>query len=105
MIIIGGGGHGLAAAYYLAKYHGVTNLAVLEKGWVGGGNVGRNTTIIRSNYLLDGNQPFYELSLQLWEGLERELNFNTSCLAQQNYSLYCKQKRKANATHVCVSRC
>ena len=77
VIIIGGGGHGLAAAYYLAKYHGVTNLAVLEKGWVGGGNVGRNTTIIRSNYLLDGNQPFYELSLQLWEGLERELNFNT----------------------------
>jgi Glycine/D-amino acid oxidases (deaminating) len=76
LIIIGGGGHGLATAYYLAKYHGVTNLAVLEKGWVGGGNVGRNTTIIRSNYLLDGNQPFYELSLQLWEGLERELNFN-----------------------------
>src|SRR6056300_500069 len=76
VIIIGGGGHGLAAAYYLAKYHGVTNLAVLEKGWVGGGNVGRNTTIIRSNYLLDGNEPFYELSLQLWAGLEQDLNYN-----------------------------
>lgn len=75
-LIIGGGGHGLATAYYLAKYHGLTNIAVLEKGWVGGGNVGRNTTIIRSNYLLDGNQPFYELSLTLWEGLEQELNFN-----------------------------
>jgi methylglutamate dehydrogenase subunit A len=75
-LIIGGGGHGLATAYYLAKNHGLTNIAVLEKSWVGGGNVGRNTTIIRSNYLLDGNQPFYELSLRLWEGLEQELNFN-----------------------------
>tara|TARA_B100001093_G_scaffold511292_1_gene578842 strand:- start:243 stop:1493 length:1251 start_codon:yes stop_codon:yes gene_type:complete len=76
VLIVGGGGHGLATAYYLAKYHGLTNIAVLEKSWIGGGNVGRNTTIIRSNYLLDGNQPFYELSLRLWEGLERELNFN-----------------------------
>jgi sarcosine oxidase subunit beta len=65
VIIVGGGGHGLATAYYLAKEHGVTNVAVLEKGWLGGGNVGRNTTIVRSNYMLEGNAPFYELSLKL----------------------------------------
>ena len=76
IIIVGGGGHGLATAYYLAKNHGITNVAVLEKGWIGGGNVGRNTTIIRSNYLLPGNEPFYELSLQLWENLEQDLNYN-----------------------------
>ena len=75
-LIIGGGGHGLATAYYLARNHGAKNIAVLEKGWVGGGNVGRNTTIIRSNYLLDGNEPFYEHSLKLWEGLEQDLNYN-----------------------------
>ena len=75
-IIIGGGGHGLATAYYLARRYGKVNIAVVEKGWLGGGNVGRNTTIIRSNYLLDGNEPFYELSLQLWEGLEQDLNYN-----------------------------
>jgi sarcosine oxidase subunit beta len=75
-VIIGGGGHGLATAYYLARNHGAKNIAVLEKGWVGGGNVGRNTTIIRSNYLLDGNEPFYEHSLKLWEGLEQDLNYN-----------------------------
>ena len=75
-VIIGGGGHGLAAAYYLAKQFGGKKIAVLEKGWVGGGNVGRNTTIIRSNYLLDGNEPFYEFSLKLWENLEQELNYN-----------------------------
>ncbi|SMD08107.1 sarcosine oxidase subunit beta family protein [Primorskyibacter flagellatus] len=75
-IIIGGGGHGLATAYYLAKEYGKSRIAVLEKGWIGGGNVGRNTTIIRSNYLLDGNEPFYEYSLKLWEGLEQELNYN-----------------------------
>src|SRR5260370_6288472 len=61
VIVIGGGGHGLATAYYLAKQHGITNVAVLEKSWIGSGNAGRNTTIIRSNYLLDGNVPFYEL--------------------------------------------
>ena len=76
VIIIGGGGHGLATAHYLAKEHGITNVAVLEKGWIGGGNVGRNTTIIRSNYLLPGNEPFYELSLKLWEGLEQDVNYN-----------------------------
>ena len=75
-IIIGGGGHGLATAYYLARRYGKVNIAVVEKGWLGGGNVGRNTTIIRSNYMLDGNEPFYELSLQLWEGLEQDLNYN-----------------------------
>src|SRR6056300_228459 len=75
-IIIGGGVHGLATAYYLARRYGKANIAVVEKGWLGGGNVGRNTTIIRSNYMLDGNEPFYELSLQLWEGLEQDLNYN-----------------------------
>ncbi|VAW12978.1 Sarcosine oxidase beta subunit [hydrothermal vent metagenome] len=75
-IIVGGGGHGLATAYYLAKEFGIANVAVLEKGWIGSGNVGRNTTIIRSNYLLPGNQPFYELSMKLWEGLEQDFNFN-----------------------------
>jgi sarcosine oxidase subunit beta len=75
-LIIGGGGHGLATAYYLAKNHGLTNIAVLEKSLVGSGNVGRNTTIIRSNYLLPGNIPFYETSLKLWEGLEQEINYN-----------------------------
>ena len=76
VIIIGGGGHGLATAYYLAKEYGITNVAVLEKSWIGSGNVGRNTTIIRSNYLLPGNEPFYELSLKLWEGLEQDFNYN-----------------------------
>lgn len=75
-IIVGGGGHGLATAYYLAKIHGMRNVAVLEKGGIGLGNAGRNTTIIRSNYLLPGNIPFYEFSLELWEGLEQELNYN-----------------------------
>jgi len=76
VIIVGGGGHGLATAHYLAKEHGITNVAVLEKGWIGSGNVGRNTTIIRSNYLLPGNEPFYELSMKLWEGLEQDFNYN-----------------------------
>ena len=75
-IIIGGGGHGLATAYYLAKNHGMTNIAVLEKGYLGGGNVGRNTTIVRANYFLPGNSEFYSHSLKLWEGLEPDLNNN-----------------------------
>ncbi len=75
-IIIGGGGHGLSTAYYLAKNHGMTNIAVLEKGYIGGGNVGRNTTVVRANYYLPGNQEFYSHSLKLWEGLEQELNYN-----------------------------
>jgi len=75
-VIIGGGGHGLATAYYLAREHGITDVAVLEKGYLGGGNTGRNTTIVRSNYHLDPNAHFYELSLKLWEGLAQDLNFN-----------------------------
>ena len=75
-IIVGGGGHGLATAHYLAKVYGGKNIAVLEKGWIGSGNIGRNTTIVRSNYGLEGNQPFYEMSLKLWEGLEPSHNFN-----------------------------
>ncbi len=75
-VIVGGGGHGLATAYYLAKEFKQARIAVLEKGYLGGGNVGRNTTIIRSNYLLPGNEPFYEFSMQLWEGLEQDFNYN-----------------------------
>src|SRR5205807_4681654 len=76
VLIIGGGGHGLATAYYLAKEHGVRDVAVLEKGAIGLGNTGRNTTIIRSNYLWDESARIYEHSLRLWEGLSAELNFN-----------------------------
>ena len=76
VIIIGGGGHGLATAYYLAKEHGITNVAVLEKGWLGGGNTGRNTTVVRSNYLWDESAHLYEHSLKLWEGLSQDLNYN-----------------------------
>jgi len=76
VVIVGGGGHGLATAYYLAKEHGVTNVAVLEKGWLGGGNTGRNTTIIRSNYLWDESAALYEHALKLWEGLSQDLNYN-----------------------------
>jgi methylglutamate dehydrogenase subunit A len=77
VVIVGGGGHGLATAHYLAKVHGITRVAVIERAWIGGGNAGRNTTIVRSNYELDGNAPFYEKSMKLWEGLERDLNYNT----------------------------
>ena len=76
VVIIGGGGHGLSTAYYLAKNHGITNVAVLEKGYLGGGNVGRNTTIVRANYFLEGNAQFYSRTLKLWEGLEEDLNYN-----------------------------
>lgn len=75
-VVIGGGGHGLATAYYLAKNHGVTNVAVLEKGWIGGGNTGRNTTVIRSNYFFPETAAFFDFSLKLYEGLSRELNYN-----------------------------
>jgi sarcosine oxidase subunit beta len=88
IIIVGGGGHGLAAAYYLAKVHGITNVAVLEKSWIGSGNVGRNTTIIRSNYLLPGNNPFYEWSLKLWEGLEQDINYNAMVSQRGVLNLY-----------------
>lgn len=76
VIIVGGGGHGLGTAYYLAKEFGITNVAVLEKGWIGGGNTGRNTTIIRSNYLYDESAHLYEHAVKLWEGLSQELNYN-----------------------------
>ncbi|WP_188518513.1 sarcosine oxidase subunit beta family protein [Alsobacter metallidurans] len=88
VVIVGGGGHGLATAHYLASRHGITNVAVVEKGYVGSGNVGRNTTIIRSNYLLPGNTPFYELSLKLWEGLEQDINFNAMVSQRGVLNLY-----------------
>ena len=88
VVIVGGGGHGLATAFYLAKEHGITNVAVVEKGWIGGGNVGRNTTIIRSNYLLPGNIPFYEWSMKLWEGLEQDLNYNAMVSQRGIINLY-----------------
>ena len=75
-LVVGGGGHGLATAYYLAKNHGIRNVAVLERGWLGGGNTGRNTTIVRSNYLFPASARLYDFSLRLYEGLSRELNFN-----------------------------
>ena len=81
VVIVGGGGHGLATAYYLAKNHGITNVAVIEKSYIGSGNVGRNTTLIRSNYMIGGNTAFFEHSLKLWEGLSHELNFN--CMVSQ----------------------
>src|SRR5215467_14177429 len=88
VVIVGGGGHGLATAYYLAKEHGITNVAVLEKSWIGSGNAGRNTTIIRSNYLLSGNIPFYEWSMKLWEGLEQDLNYNSMVSQRGVLNLY-----------------
>src|SRR6476469_5538868 len=75
-VIVGGGGHGLGTAYYLASEHGLRNIAVLEKGWIGGGNTGRNTTIIRSNYLFPESAALYDHAVQLWEGLSQELNYN-----------------------------
>tara|TARA_B100000424_G_C22935592_1_gene497856 strand:+ start:340 stop:1590 length:1251 start_codon:yes stop_codon:yes gene_type:complete len=76
VVIVGGGGHGLATAYYLAKEHGITNVAVIEKGWLGGGNTARNTTLVRSNYLWDEAAALYEHSMKLWEGLSQDLNYN-----------------------------
>ena len=76
VVVVGAGGHGLATAYYLAKEHGITDVAVLEKGWLGGGNTGRNTTIIRSNYLCDASAAIYDHAVKLWEGLSHELNYN-----------------------------
>ncbi|MFQ5621777.1 MAG: sarcosine oxidase subunit beta family protein [Paracoccaceae bacterium] len=88
IVIVGAGGHGLATAYYLAKEFGVTNVAVLEKGWLGSGNVGRNTAIIRSNYMLPGNEPFYEFSMKLWEGLEQDFNYNAMVSQRGILNLY-----------------
>lgn len=88
VVIVGGGGHGLATAFYLAKVYGIKRIAVVEKGWIGGGNVGRNTTIVRSNYLLPGNIPFYEMSLKMWEQLEQELNYNAMVSQRGVLNLY-----------------
>jgi len=88
IIIVGGGGHGLATAHYLASKFDQKRVAVLEKGWVGGGNVGRNTTIIRSNYLLNGNEAFYEFSLKLWEDLEQDVNYNAMVSQRGIINLY-----------------
>lgn len=87
VIIIGGGGHGLATAYYLAKNHQVGRIAVLEKGWIGGGNTGRNTTIVRSNYMIGSNVDFYEWSMKLWEGLSQDLNFNVMLSQRGQFNL------------------
>jgi heterotetrameric sarcosine oxidase beta subunit len=98
VVVIGGGGHGLATAYYLAKQYGITNVAVLEKGLIGSGNVGRNTTIVRSNYLLPGNIPLYELSMKLWEGLEQDFNYNAMVSQRGVLNLYhSDQQRDAYA--------
>ncbi|MCC2688222.1 MAG: sarcosine oxidase subunit beta [Rhizobiaceae bacterium] len=88
VVVIGGGGHGLATAFYLAREFGIRNVAVLEKGWIGSGNAGRNTTIIRSNYLLPGNIGFYELSMKLWERIEQDLNYNAMVSQRGVINLY-----------------
>jgi heterotetrameric sarcosine oxidase beta subunit len=88
IVIVGGGGHGLATAFYLSKHFGLSNIAVLEKGWIGSGNAGRNTTIIRSNYREPGNLPLYELSMKLWEGLESELGYNAMVSQRGVVNLY-----------------
>ena len=88
IIIIGGGGHGLSTAYYLAKEHGLKNIAVLEKGHIGGGNIGRNTTIVRADYFLPGNSEFYSHSMKLWEGLETDLNYNVMHSQRGKISLF-----------------
>ena len=87
VVIVGAGLHGLATAYYLAKNHGIKNIAILEKGWLGGGNAGRNTTIVRSNYMMQGNRYFYEHSLKLWEELSHELNYNVMFSQRHHVSL------------------
>jgi len=88
VVIVGGGLHGLATAYYLAKNHKINNIAVLEKGWIGGGNAGRNTTIVRSNYMVPGNHQFYEHSLKLWENLSHDLNYNVMFSQRAHVALF-----------------
>ena len=106
VVIVGGGGHGLATAFYLAEVYGIRKVAVLEKGWLGSGNIGRNTTIIRSNYLLPGNQPFYEFSMKLWENLEQSINFNAMVSQRGILNLYHSDaqrdayRRRGNAMHL-----
>ncbi len=106
VVIVGGGGHGLATAYYLAKECGITNVAVVEKGWLGGGNTGRNTTIVRSNYLWDESAAIYEHALKLWENLSQELNYNVMYsprgLLHLAHSVHDMQEigRRGNAIHL-----
>ncbi|MEM6463868.1 MAG: sarcosine oxidase subunit beta family protein [Pseudomonadota bacterium] len=106
IVIVGGGGHGLSTAYYLAEEFGLRNVAVVEKGWLGSGNIGRNTTIVRSNYLLPGNQPFYELSMKLWENLEQDFNYNAMVSQRGIINLYHSDgqrdayARRGNAMHM-----
>jgi len=95
VVIVGGGGHGLATAYYLAKLHGIRNVAVLEKGWLGGGNTGRNTTVVRSNYLWDESAAIYEHSLKLWESLSQELNYNVM-FSQRNLVMLAHTEHELN---------
>jgi sarcosine oxidase, subunit beta len=99
VVIIGGGGHGLAAAYYLAKEYGVTNVAVLEKGWLGGGNTGRNTTVVRSDYMFPESSAVYELALRLYERAARELNFNIMLSQRGHLSLIHTQQQLESAQH------
>jgi len=106
IVIVGGGGHGLAAAYYLARNHGITNVAVVERGWLGGGNTGRNTTVVRSNYLYPESARLYDFSLKLYEGLSRELNYNVM-LSQRGHVMLAHSRhdlesiaRWANAMHM-----
>ena len=106
VVVIGGGGHGLATAYYLAKEHGITDVAVLERGWIGGGNTGRNTTVIRSNYLLAESSVLYEHAMELWEGLTAELNYNLMFsqrglvfLAHSEHEMH-EIRRRGNAIHL-----
>jgi sarcosine oxidase subunit beta len=106
VVIIGGGGHGLATAYYLARNHGITRVAVVERGWLGGGNTGRNTTVVRSNYLYPESARLYDFSLRLYEGLSRELNFNLM-LSQRGHVMLAHSRhdleslaRWANAMHM-----
>jgi sarcosine oxidase subunit beta len=106
IVIVGGGGHGLAAAYYLAKNHGIANVAVVERGWLGGGNTGRNTTVVRSNYLYPESARLYDFSLKLYEGLSRELNYNIM-LSQRGHVMLAHSRhdlesiaRWANAMHM-----
>lgn len=100
VVIIGGGGHGLATAYYLAGIHGINNVAVVEKALVGLGNAGRNTTIVRSNYLLPSNTRFYECSLKLWEGLERDLNYNVMMSQRGQLSLFHSDSQRDEAVRL-----
>jgi sarcosine oxidase subunit beta len=96
VVIVGGGGHGLAAAYYLAKNHGIRNVAVVERGWLGGGNTGRNTTVVRSNYLFPESARLYDFSLRLYEGLSRELNFNVM-LSQRGHVMLAHSRHDLEA--------